>query len=166
MDIRIYKQDAPPPSTDPIALKAYLEDLEDHAYTGADSEKLTQAPLIDVPANTIETIGGKVVKFMLTAFGTDAFDPQYGANLTLYNFINLELSRRIRFDINNDLLRCTAYIKNAEKSLPITAEKLMSLSMLDFIYNDNIRTRFDVYVEILTTKSNAAILQIPIKAGS
>ena len=163
MDIKIYHPGEIPTGVE--AFTRYNDKLEKYAYKNSTSEKYKESPLTDAPVNTLEVIGGKVVKFMLTAKGSDAFAPEYGANLTLYNFINKSLAARIKFDISRDIFRCAEYIKGTEKSLPINSEKLLAIIFLEFRYSMDIRTRFDVYLEIRTTKKHIALLNVPIELG-
>ena len=62
MDIKLYKSNG-----------NFVTPLD----TEFDSEQMDDSVLSDTPSSDIETIAGRVVKFLLTNIGTDLFDSEY-----------------------------------------------------------------------------------------
>jgi hypothetical protein len=100
----------------------------------------------------LETIANKVVKYMLTAKGSDLVEPDYGAEPIYYN---PSLSSRLVYDVSNVIEGCSAYIKKYELTLDNTIEKLQKLNLLSV---DVDGTTLNIHVSILTTFNNYALL--------
>ena len=159
MDIRIYNYatDLTPKQTD---------ELDDFAYSGHVSELMDESPLLSSPATRVETLAGKIVKFILTAYGSDAFDPEYGSYLTMYTLISPLIAIRMRLDIKNDLLRCMRMIRQSEKELPPNTDRIATTALLELKYNPAIADRVDVYIRISTIQKQVAILKVPVELTS
>jgi hypothetical protein len=113
------------------------------------------------PASRLECIAGKVVKFMMTTIGSDAYDPNYGSFLPTYRQVAESMIPKLYIEIQNDLVRCTAFIKEIERDLGDTVERLSSVTLVDLIYNPRTTPdRIDVYINIKTTAGNTAVLVV------
>lgn len=146
MDIRIFSNTSIYSKTDPL------------------TELMVSAPLESAAATRLETIAGKVVRFLLTSRGSDALEPSYGSYLPTYTQIAEASLPRMQMDLLNDLRRCQAYICAAEKTLPAGEEKLRTVSLQKLQYAPGgDRGRIDIFVEITTTADNSSLLSVPLK---
>lgn len=160
MDIRIYTQNTPPSADNPNALAVYNKALKDFAYVDSTSELEASTGLVVRPTTRLETIGGKVAKYMLTTRGSDAFDPEYGVYYTGYTNVSSGSLSKLRINISSDTQRCETYIKTFERSLPETIEKLSSIKLLDIRVNRKEHFRLDIYLKVVTTFKNSAIVSV------
>lgn len=113
-------------------------------------------------ATGIEVIANKVVKFLLTYKGTDALDPDYGGVALHYGQISEAFMPRFSMEMQNDVYRCRDFIRKTELALPSTAEKMQNILLQDIKYNPRISPdRVDVYIEIVTTLNNRALVALP-----
>ena len=112
----------------------------------------------DPSALDIEVIAGKVVKFMLTSRGSDAFSPDYGGVSMHHTQISQAFIPQLTLEVHDDVRRCTEFIKNTDGN---EQERLLRINVLDIRYNALLSPdRVDVYLEILTTKNNRAVVAI------
>ena len=131
------------------------------AYTDA-SELTAKSKADDPNANGLEILANKVVKFLLTYKGTDALEPEYGGIALHYGQIAKSFMPRFTLEMQNDVYRCRAYLRSAEKLLPNTREKIADIIIKDIRYNDRLSPdRVDVFIEIITNKNNRALVAIP-----
>lgn len=130
-----------------------------------DISELTKRETADsTTAQGIEVIANKVVKFLLTQKGSDALDPDYGGVALHYGQISESFIPRLTMELQNDIYRCRSFIKETEKFLPDSVEKLKNLVLVKVKYNPRISPdRVDVYIEIITNKENRALVAIPSK---
>ena len=106
----------------------------------------------DPSASGIEVIAGKVVKYLLTGRGSDAFDPGYGGVSMHHTQISQAFIPQLT------LRRCTGFIKKTDGN---DQERLLRINVLDIRYNARLSPdRVDVYLEILTTKNNRAVVAL------
>ncbi len=126
------------------------------------SEEMWQASLSSECATRLETIAGKVVKYMLTTKGSDFFDSDYGSYLTSYRQIADAYIPRIQLELEADLSSCTSFIQAAENAeLDDDEERLSSVKLVSLEYDrDTDPTRFDVYLLITTSFGNTAQLTV------
>ena len=112
----------------------------------------------DPSALGIEVIAGKVVKYMLTSRGSDAFDPDYGGVSMHHTQISQAFLPQLTLEVHDDVQRCTGFIKRSDGN---NQERLLRINVLDIRYNARLTPdRVDVYLEILTTKNNRAVVAI------
>ena len=106
----------------------------------------------DPSASGIEVIAGKVVKYLLTGRGSDAFDPGYGGVSMHHTQISQAFIPQLTLEVHDDVRRCTEFIKRTDGN---DQERLLRINVLDIRYNARLSPdRVDVYLEILTTKNN------------
>ena len=125
------------------------------------TEYMVQSPLSAEATTRIETIGNKVVKFLLTTLGSDPFNSEYGSILTTYTQIAESEIPRIHFELTEDIERCAKFIKTAERSLDVSVERLSRLRLVKLGYSRDTRNRIDFYIEIITTLGNRCLLTVP-----
>lgn len=133
-------------------------------YTNA-SELTSKAKSYDANATGIEVIGNKVVKYLLTYKGTDALDPDYGGVALHYGQISKAFMPRFSLEMHNDVQRCKNFIRKTQRILSDSYEKMSDIILKDIRYNPSLTPdRVDVYIEIITTKNNRAIVAVSNKA--
>lgn len=126
------------------------------------SELTAKAHADDKNATPIEVIANKVVKFLLTSKGSDAFDSDYGGVALHYGQISESFMPRFTLEMQNDVRRCKEFIRITETALDVSREKLSNIILRDIKYNfKNTPDRVDVYIEIITNKNNTAIVAVP-----
>lgn len=112
----------------------------------------------DPSASGIEVIAGKVVKYLLTGRGSDAFDPGYGGVSMHHTQISQAFIPQLTLEVHDDVRRCTEFIKRTDGN---DQERLLRINVLDIRYNARLSPdRVDVYLEILTTKNNRAVVAL------
>lgn len=115
----------------------------------------------EFPASTgLEVIAGKVVKYLLTYRGTDAFDSEYGGTALHTRYMSQQYISKFALELKQDIEDCINYIHKSESSLPEGAEKLDTVTLVDVQYNKNTRDRLDITLEIVTNKGSDALLHI------
>lgn len=126
------------------------------------SSELTNSALADaLVASGIEVLGNKVVKFLLTQKGSDALDPNYGGVALHYGQISKAFIPRLTLEMQNDILRCREYLRKAESGLSKSTEKISNIVLQDIKYDELASPdRVDVYIEIITTKNNRALVAL------
>lgn len=115
----------------------------------------------DPTATSIEVIAGKVVKFMLTEKGSDAFEPEYGSISMHYQQMSPSFLPQFKREVAMDVENCYRFIKKAEAANNVEGELLAKINVLKIVY-DALRTpwRVDVYIEIITTYGKHAVVSI------
>lgn len=148
MDIRLYNR------TDKKS--SYLEDASGHV--------LAESSLEHTPAEGIEVIANKVVKFLLTIKGSDILNPDYGCYLASAQIGYSSDLSLFKMELTNSVSRCAAFIKRTEPK--DAALKLRSLQIQKIQY-DSKRSpgRVDVFLKIITSSGHEAVLDIPITEG-
>ncbi len=121
----------------------------------------------DATAKSIEVIAGKVVKYMLTEKGSDAFNQDYGSTSMHYRHMSEmffpQFKREVAIDVNN----CMNYIKKTEFEGGVEGEKLYKINILKIVYNRKYTPdRVDVYLEVLTTYGKRACVAITNRTNS
>lgn len=103
----------------------------------------------------LETIANKVVKYILTDRGSDLVDITYGSGALPQNYFD---TARLTYDVSNVITSCIEFIKNTEKNLASTVEKLSTINLLsvDVINRSTLKIR----ISILTTFKNYALLDM------
>ena len=121
----------------------------------------------DPTARSIEVIAGKVVKYLLTEKGSDAFDFNYGGTSMHYRQIAPEFLPQFRREVAIDVENCERYIKDKEVSNGVEGERLHSIKLLKVVYEPRLTpTRVDVYLEIFTTYGKHACVAITSRTNS
>jgi phage baseplate assembly protein W len=145
-----------------------MSDIRIYTLTGVyegttkDSEYMVPTPLSDTVTTPLETICGKVVKFLLTSKGSHAMNQEYGSYLTTYTQISESFLPRLHIELLDDISRCASYIKQAEKALQSDYEKLARITLKSLDYKRHTRDRIDIHIEVVTTKRNSALLTVPV----
>lgn len=118
----------------------------------------------DAPAATeMEIEAGKVVKFLLTAQGSDAFNPEYGGTALHDAQVAESHIPALRLDVQNDLARCADSIRRAEQGLPTGRDRLASLFLAGVEYGAADRPgQLAVRIEIVTTAGKRALVALPV----
>lgn len=115
-------------------------------------------------ANGIEVLAGKVVKFLLTRRGTDAFYPNYGGIALHHGQICDAYIPKLRIEMLDDIDRCATYITQGESQLATTdttSERLHSINLKNLVYSQRQDpTRLDVYIEIIGTSGKREVVAI------
>ena len=126
------------------------------------SDEYMQEVLPDAPsATSIEVIAGKVVKYLLTEKGTDAFDPLYGGTAMHYRQISTQFIPQLTFELYADVEACISYIKKTEENVGIDGERLANVIVRDVRYDPvNSPDRLDVYIEVVTTYGKRTVVCI------
>ena len=122
------------------------------------SEEMGSAPLDAPVVGYLNTLANKVVKFMLTSRGSDAFNPNYGAYAISQTNIHQGHRARFMYDISNDVASCAAYIKATETPGP-NGDRLDYIKLVEVKYLP-IEKPFNihVYLEIITMNGNRALV--------
>lgn len=125
-------------------------------------ELMEEARAVAEPANGIEILGGKVVKFLLTEKGSDAFEPEYGGTALHHTQISQSFIPKLRLELLEDLDRCAQFIKRSDLNIPLysDAERLYALNLKDVQYNRQTPNRLDVYLEIISTTGKREVVTI------
>lgn len=116
------------------------------------------------PASSVEVLAGKVVKFLLTRKGTDAFYPDYGGIALHHGQICDAYIPKLRIEMLDDIERCSDYILSGESQLATTdtsSERLYSITLVKLEY-DQLKDpgRLDVYIEITSTSGKKEVVAI------
>ena len=116
------------------------------------------------PATSIEILANKVVKFMLTARGSDAFEPNYGGVSMHRGQICDAYLPKLRLEVLDDISRCQTYINQSEAQLAANdteSERLYTIVLRDIKYDPLVTpTRVDVYIEIISTTGKREVVAI------
>lgn len=125
------------------------------------SEHMTRSIAGDPVAYGLEVLGNKVVKFLLTYKGTDAFNPEYGGVALHYGQISESFIPRLTLEMQNDLSRCKEFIQRTELSMANTEERLSNIVLKEIRYAPAVDPgRVDVSIEIVTNKKNRAVVSL------
>jgi hypothetical protein len=135
--------------------------------TNNSSEGMDRVVPDDAIARSIEVIAGKVVKFMLTEKGSDAFDGEYGGTSMHYQQMSQMFLPQFKREVHTDVENCEKYIKKSEIANNVSGEKLLTINVLKISY-DPVRTptRVDVFLEINTTLGKRACVAITNRTAS
>lgn len=122
----------------------------------------------DTRSNSIEILGNKVVKFLLTLRGSDAFNPDYGGIALHHTQISEAYIPKLRLELMDDLDRCKDFIINTSEkqldTLDTESDRLASLNLVDLVYTS--RTRIDAYIEIISTSGKHHVVDITANTES
>lgn len=133
-----------------------------YADLQSSSELMSANALADIPAYGVEVIANKVVKFLLTAYGSDVLDPEYGGWAFTHSQMAESYIPKFTLELQDDIARCLGYVNAAESSMDSTAEKLQAISIKSIDYNAVLTPdRLDVTLEIYTTYNRTAVLSLP-----
>ena len=131
------------------------------------SEGMERVVPDDATATSIEVIAGKVVKYMLTEKGSDAFDPDYGGTSMHYQQISSAFLPQFRREVGIDVENCQKYIKETEIARNVEGERLLNINLLKVVYKPRVTpNRVDVYLEIITTYGKRACVAITSRTDS
>lgn len=118
----------------------------------------------DAPTTTerLRVICNKVLKYLLTYRGSDAYDPSYGSRAIHRRHIAPALLPEIRMELIEDIADCTSYIQRAEQDkLDSNDERLSSITLISMNYDRNTDpTRLDIHLLIRTTFGNRAVIEV------
>lgn len=127
-------------------------------------EEMDPVGVEEPEAAGIEVLAGKVVKFLLTRRGTDAFYPNYGGIALHHGQICDAYIPKLRIEMLDDIDRCSAYIAQGEEQLAstdTTSERLYTINLKSLVYNQRENpTRIDVYIEIIGTSGKREVVAI------
>ena len=127
-------------------------------------EVMNSSTLDEKTANYLETLANKVVKFLLTSYGSDPINPQYGSRAHIGIVPNNKLNW---FSINfqQDLKNCYKFIKSTETPGP-NGELLANINLLDITApRQRTPAALAVKIEIKTTDKQSALLHLKKKLG-
>lgn len=124
----------------------------------------TEHSSVDAKAatNELEIICGKVLKYLLTARGTDAFDPTYGGRALHRTHISSTLLPEIRMELLEDIRDCVAYLKAGEdKAKAYNDERLYSITLVSLEYDRNVSPdTLHAHLLIRSNKGNTAVIKV------
>lgn len=110
----------------------------------------------------LQIICGKVLKYLLTARGSDAYDPTYGSRALHRTHVAPSLVPEIRMELLEDIHDCVTYLRTAENAkLSTTAERLYSVQLIDLHYNrTSAPDRLDVHLLIRSNQGRTAVIKV------
>lgn len=118
----------------------------------------------DDPTTTerLRVICNKVLKYLLTYRGSDAYDASYGSLAIHRKHISPALLPEIRMELLEDIADCTRYLQTAEaEKLDDSEERLSSITLVSMNYDRQADpTRLDIYLLIQTTYGNRAVIEV------
>ena len=118
----------------------------------------------DAPTTTerLRVICNKVLKYLLTYRGSDAYDASYGSRAIHRKHIPPSLLPEIRMELIEDIAECTSYMQRAEQDkLSSDEERLSSITLISMEYNRSIDpTRLDIHLLVRTTFGNRAVIEV------
>lgn len=130
------------------------------------SEEMERVHPEDPSARSIEVIAGKVVKFMLTERGSDAFNAEYGGTSMHYLQMSPTFLPQYKREVFQDVENCIRFIKETEANQGVTGERLETIKVIRIAYNPRITPwRVDVYLEVITTKGKRAVVALNPRTG-
>lgn len=131
------------------------------------SEEMDRVVPDDPTATDMEVIAGKVVKFLLTEKGSDAFSPVYGGTSMHWLQIAPQSLPQFKREVFQDVQNCIKFLKTADLDYDIDGERLETINILKIVY-DPVRTpnRVDVHLEIITTLGKRAVVAITPRTGN
>ena len=138
-------------------------------YDGVEksSEEMGRVLPDDPVSNGIEVIAGKVVKFLLTEKGSDAFDPLYGGTSMHYKQISPAFLPQYKLEVGQDVENCLKHMLQADMEYGVEGEKLQNINLLRVAYDPiTSPNRVDIYIEIITTLGKRAVVAITPKSGA
>lgn len=135
--------------------------------TRSNTEVMSAVNAEDSTATSIEVIAGKVVKYMLTEKGSDAFDADYGSTSMHYVQLSPDYLPQFKREVLIDVENCQRYIKEKETDYSVDGERLYTIELLDIRYEPWLTPgRVDVYIEIVTTYGKRACVAITSRTDS
>lgn len=129
-----------------------------------DVEKMITSTLDEKTATYLETLSNKVVKFLLTSYGTDPINPKYGAR-TMNAIVSTTQVQWFSLNFQQDLQACFKFIKASETPGP-NGELLAAINLIKItIDNKDYPSGFIVRIEIKTTDKQSALLHLKKNLG-
>lgn len=145
-----------------IDLRFYKSDNDITKTISEFYERMELSSSSEPVASSIEILAGKVVKYLLTARGSDAFDPDYGGTAFHYTQLSEAYIPKFRLEVLDDLSRCADYIRTKSEAqlsdYDTETDRLYTINLIDIKYT--ILTRIDVYIEIISTKGKHHVVTI------
>lgn len=115
----------------------------------------------DTTHERLRIICNKVLKYLMTARGTDAFDASYGGTALHGRNVSRELLPEIRRNLLQDIADCTAYLKSAEsEKVNSLVECLDRIVLVSLEYDRTVPTELLVRLHIYTTYGNSAVIEV------
>ena len=122
------------------------------AYTDVDAETTRER---------LRIICNKVLKYLMTARGSDAFDASYGGTALHGRNVSEVLIPEIRMNLPPDIEDCTTYLKNAEtEKVNSLMERLDRIVLVSLDYDRSAPTELRVRLHIYTTYGNSAVIEV------
>lgn len=134
-------------------------------YSGA-AEHTDCAECWRPKSTRLEVLAGKVLKFMFTYRGSDAFNSEYGGISMHHHNISRSYLPKLMMEISDDIERCTRFIIENEKSLPASLPRLSHINLLDVQYSDTTRDKLTVKIEIITNTNESAVVALKDSANA
>ena len=109
----------------------------------------------------LRIICSKVLKYLMTAKGSDAFDPTYGGTALHGHNVGEAMLPELRLKLIKDIADCVAYLKEAEfnKTSNYT-ERLESVTLVSLDYDRKLApTELRIRLRIITTYGNVAVVE-------
>lgn len=115
----------------------------------------------DTTRERLRIICNKVLKYLMTAKGSDAFDASYGGTALQTRNIGEAMLPEIRIRLLQDIADCTVYIKEAEQAKTRSVmERLDKIELVSLDYDrKNNPTGLRVRLHISTTYGNSAVIE-------
>lgn len=110
----------------------------------------------------LRVICNKVLKYLLTYRGSDAYDASYGSRAIHRTHISPSLLPEIRIELIEDIADCTRYLQAAEREkLSDDEERLESITLISMNYDRQLDpTRLDIHLLVRTTYGNRAVIEV------
>lgn len=127
------------------------------------NEQMNSVKADSIPANGIEILAGKVVKFFLTEKGSDALEPDYGGISMHHVQLSSAYLPKLRLEILDDISRCIDYIRAGEITLPDTdvSERIYSITLKKIVYQPTVTPgRLDVYLDIMSVAGKHEVVAV------
>lgn len=121
----------------------------------------------DKTARGIEVIAGKVVKYLKTLKGTDAFNPSYGGRALQATQLAESYKSQFVLELTDDVNSCERWIKDADMADGVPGERLSTLYLRDIVF-DRLKDyrEIDVYIEIVTSLGKRAVVCVTGRTDS
>lgn len=123
------------------------------------NENTEMATLLAKPTTAGEVLANKVVKYLLTARGTDAIEPYYGGTALHQTAISKNYITQLRTMMLSDITDCVSYIKSTETDY--TEYKLGDVHLDNFEYSQTAKDiQLHVHISVYDVNGNRTPLFI------
>lgn len=129
-----------------------------YAVRYADTEEMEASGLGASPTSDIETLANKVIKFFLTPYGSDEYDPSYGSRVFSYTQISKSFLPKLKIELNRDVQRCIAFIRQGETK--DTSCRLGTIKVRSVDYDPTLPDTLHIRLECVAADRTSVILDL------